>query len=275
MCPSLDSSSIAVLTRAPPPQPWSFIKNLILLVLCSAAAQQTTLRGNTDPAPPAMTEVSSTPSAPHTPHTPGVQDVHTFENDEVMKGRPQPHCAATDPAAFGRNEGRWEKDMFRVPIYDAASCSYMQHKFTCGTGRSARINRWAWKQTQARGGSCGNTDFAHDGSAAVDAEFLRCTANKVSDRLYSISLPPIYSAPHICPLSNSRSLGPLVPSFPSPQTVVMMGDSNTRNSFVGMLCRFHEHFPPYVYSKNNGAMADTWWPPAQKKLKPGETKDPM
>ena len=210
-----------------------------------------------------------------------------------------PSCsssASKDPEAFGRNDGHWEQDMFRAPLYDASTCSYMQSKFTCGAARSARINRWAWRQAQAGDGTCHNTDFAHDGSAAVNDEFLQCTANK---------------------------------------TVVMMGDSNTRNSFVGLLCRFHKYFPPYVvwlvsshvvvvssplyvlhtrvrgrvclpgdfghpvpvfpvrvgpcmyfdwgnvppsslppryvYSKNNaGPMEDRWMPPAQKKLKPGD-----
>ena len=145
-----------------------------------------------------------------------------------------PSCAAKDPVAFGRNDGHWERDMFRSPLYTASSCSYMQHKFTCGTGRSARINRWAWRQAATDGGQCHNTDFAHDDSAAVNDEFLTCTANK---------------------------------------TVVMMGDSNTRNSFVGLLCRFHNYFPPYKYD-SYASMEDSWMPHS-KKLKQGENPDPL
>jgi hypothetical protein len=50
-------------------------------------------------------------------------------------------------------------------------------------------------------GECTNIDFGHDYSPSVTEDFLRCTANK---------------------------------------TITFLGDSNTRNSFVSLLCRF-EH----------------------------------
>ncbi len=82
----------------------------------------------------------------------------------------------------------------------------MQPKFLCQPARSARINAWAW-QPQAAADSACPAVIDFATNDAVDRAFRRCTANK---------------------------------------TLVLMGDSNTRNAFVGFLCRFSNFFPPYA-----------------------------
>ena len=129
----------------------------------------------------------------------------------------KPWCAAGQAAdestkAWSANEGSWVTNENFSPgltaNYDPRMCTYMQPKFECGLERSARITRWSWepKAAAAGGATCANTDFARGPAAEADAEFVRCTAGK---------------------------------------KLALIGDSNTRNMFVGLLCRFHDFRPPF------------------------------
>ena len=126
-------------------------------------------------------------------------------NGEVLRGAQLAKCAAKDVQTFLQNKGRWVKGHKYTAAYDASACSYMQKKFMCTKKRTERIGTYRWKQDLEDSG-CQNVDFAHKVSADADADFLQCTSNR---------------------------------------SLLFLGDSNTRNSFVGFICRFKDYFGKY------------------------------
>ena len=249
---------------------------LLLLRVCGTAVRPSVSWSD-------LAEYSFAPNLPASLFPPSIVPL------PVPAAPPLPPSACRADALTGRG-GHWAKDPFSVPTYSAKTCSYYQPKFTCRPARSEEINQWVWKPpppppssrrgglrrsyplsrgrsgrssrssgsgsgsnsdskrgssrsssgsssnsgsgsdsgsgsgisvddgtSDDRGKTCDWVDFAHDTSEETTREFKRCTAN---------------------------------------QTITFVGDSNSRENFVAMLCRFHAHLPPYKEGSGGGTFQD-------------------